>query len=131
MPLYGGFYNGGNFNIAGLGSGLGIGGNIGPIIFGSVTGRRAVLAGNDGDKKGISLAGAGAMHATHIGMPGVANANAKGGIVNLTGKITEGNVELALNLTAFAGSSALKVGDDFVVLGADGYGGVTSLYLRF
>jgi hypothetical protein len=90
-----------------------------------------VLTGNDSDKKGISLAGAGAMHATYIGMPGVAVTGAKGGIVNLTGKITDGNAELGLNLTAFAGSSALNVGNDFIVLGADSYGGVASLYLRF
>jgi hypothetical protein len=89
------------------------------------------LDGNVGDKKGINIAGIGAGHATYIGIPCVTNANAMGGVVNLTGKITEGNVKLGLNLTAFAGSSALKVGDDFVVLGADGYGGVTSLYLRF
>ena len=88
-----------------------------------------------GSEAGIGLAGVGVVHGTYAGILGLTNTHASVGVANLAGRLHVDNAELDFNLTAFGASAALALGDhaagnNYVVLGADGYGGVASLWLR-
>lgn len=87
-----------------------------------------------GKKLGLAMAGTVAVHGTNLGLgiPGVNNNEISYGIISLNGSAYHPNTGLManLNLTASDAAAAIKVGNNFVVLGADGTAGAMSLWLR-
>lgn len=80
------------------------------------------------------MAGTVAVHGTELGLgiPGVNNNEISAGIVSINGSAYSANTGLManFNLTAASADVAIKVGNNFVVLGADGTAGAMSLWLR-
>lgn len=83
------------------------------------------------------MTGAAVVHGTNLGLgiPGVNNNEISAGIVSLNGNAYNANPDLPglmanFNLTVASADTAIKVGNNFVVLGADGTAGAMSLWLR-